>query len=90
MATRTWGNYQLERFEGVGGVGFHHTGTKVHWVQGERVVGYVGDWKPGPRNYKIGDVFSCGATCNSNGQHVARLYPNLSVADITCRRCKPA
>src|SRR5262245_34147853 len=88
---RIWGHYILEAVYGFGTMGrsqsLHHSGVKIHRLSGERVVGYVGDWTPGPGQYRIGQIFSMSARCNGNGQHTGRLYPELTRADLNCRSC---
>lgn len=85
--TRTWSTYVLESFRAVGQVGHMRTGTKRHLLSCERVIGYVGDWKPARNQYKIGDTFSAHASCNGNGQNIARPINGLDTSDITCEKC---
>jgi hypothetical protein len=84
--------YVLERISGYGRVGHGNSyggssGVKIHRLSGERVVGYANgfQWKPG--YYKIGDVYSCRAVCNGNGQHTGRIFPKLTAEDVTCQNC---
>lgn len=86
---RTWNDtYILEPRVAVGAVGWARSGAKNHWLSTEVVVGYVGDFQPTGRQFRIGQVFSAYARCNGNGQHIGQVNPRLDTKDITCSKCR--
>jgi hypothetical protein len=47
-----------------------------------------GGWKP--NYYKVGQVYSAAAMCDSNGQHTGHVYPNVDTDAVDCQRCLKA
>ena len=84
---RTWGNYVLQIEYAVGRYGRY--GTHSHLVRIERVLGEIGEHRPG--TFTVGQVFSTMPICNSQrGQHGAKLFVDgyLDTQDITCAKCR--
>jgi len=82
---RTWSKYTLECKFAVGSQSRRWTGSpKTHLLQIETV---LADADPQPGTYKVGQIFSASAMCDSNGQHTGTAYPGQDTDSVTCERC---
>jgi hypothetical protein len=85
--TRTWDQYQVKSEYAVGKAGAKRTGSDLHLLTVDRIIGETGDHKP--NTLKVGQLLSSRASCGirSNGQHTAHIIPGADTDKITCERC---
>lgn len=99
-ARRVWCNYILEALREYGAAAHRNrgrnTGTKVHALRCEYVVGLVDEsLADNPKTYgaawkrtRVPQLFSVYPCCGcTTGQHAGRPIPGLTAANITCSRC---
>jgi hypothetical protein len=67
------------------GASHRSSGEKRHLVTFSRIVGKLGEHKPG--TYRVGAFFSQTSRCNANGQHTTHVVAGLDTKDITCEKC---
>lgn len=103
IATRTWGNYEVEEKWMVGQVGNARTGQKTHLLRATRIVRVI-DEEAEKGRQTLGSQFlreqgksygeprpvylSAYGACNSNGQHVGRPFEGVGLDKIDCQKCR--
>ena len=100
---KIWNNYIIETSRAIGRVGRRQSGSHVHLLRVETVVGIVDEakelaitWRTVGHNFlrtRTPQIFSAGAPCNSNGQHVGTVVAAITDENknsITCRTCRTA
>ena len=84
-----WANtYEIEHLIAVGRSGSSCRGTsgsKVHLLFVQRIVGEPNGHKPG--TFGIGENFSVVGACNGNGQNTGVVMPKHDTTAITCEKC---
>lgn len=83
-----WNTLRLERGYKVGRNGTSYRGTtgdKVHLLITEKLISRTDAQKPG--QLRIGDYFSIGGVCGSNGQRTGVVFEGLDTDKVTCTKC---
>lgn len=80
--TREWSGLTLRSEYRVGRVGHRRSGAKLHLLRVDIIVAHP------THPHRVGQVFSAGALCNGNGQHVGQVVAGYDTDAVNCTKCR--